>query len=59
MYIKNHTNLFLGAKLTVPLLAEMKYVRGAMNETLRLLPVVQGIGRKTQKDLVLSGFQVD
>jgi len=47
-----------GAKLTVPLLAEMKYVRGAMNETLRLLPVVQGIGRKTQKDLVLSGFQI-
>ena len=38
---------------------EMKYVKGAMNESHRMVPVVQGLGRKTQKDLVLSGYQVN
>ena len=48
----------LGEALSVPSLLDMKLVKGAMDETLRLMPVIQGLGRVTQKDLVLSGYKV-
>jgi len=46
------------AKITPEILNEMKYLKAFQRESQRLLPAVGGVGRKTQKDLVLSGYKI-
>ena len=45
-------------KLTPAILNEMKYLKAVQHESQRLLPAVGGLGRTTQKDMVLSGYQI-
>ena len=45
-------------KVTVAGLKRMKYLRACSQESHRLLPVVSGSGRRTQKELVLSSYTV-
>jgi len=58
IYNEIKTKLPSGKKLTPAILNDIKYPRAVLQETLRMLPVVGGIGRLTQKDIVLSGYQV-
>ena len=47
-----------GGKVTEAALRRMKYLRAASQESLRLMPVANGAGRRTQRDLVLSNYKV-
>eukprot|EP00088_Acartia_fossae_P028188 TRINITY_DN28986_c0_g1_i6.p1 TRINITY_DN28986_c0_g1~~TRINITY_DN28986_c0_g1_i6.p1 ORF type:complete len:535 (-),score=114.95 TRINITY_DN28986_c0_g1_i6:246-1823(-) len=44
--------------ITPAIYNELKYTKAVLQETLRMLPVVGGLGRLTTKDMVLSGHQV-
>ena len=45
-------------EVTEAALRRMKYLRASSQESLRLLPVTNGAGRRTQRDLVLSNYNV-
>lgn len=45
-------------KLTVPLMANMPYLRAVIKESIRLRPVAPGTSRKTTQNLVIGGFAV-
>lgn len=45
-------------EVTEAALRRMKYLRAASQESHRLLPVTNGAGRRTQRDLVLSNYNV-
>ena len=45
-------------KLTPAILNQMKYLKAVQHESQRLMPVVGGFSRITQKDMVLSGYQI-
>ena len=45
-------------KLTPAILNEMKYLKAVQHESQRMMPAAGGLGRITQKDMVLSGYQI-
>ena len=45
-------------KLTPSILNEMKYLKAVQHESQRMMPAAGGLGRITQKDMVLSGYQI-
>jgi len=45
-------------KLTPDKLNKLKYPMAVLKETMRMLPVTSGFGRLTQKDMVMSGYQI-
>lgn len=44
--------------ITMDKLESMPYLRAVIKESMRLTPVALGLTRKTNKDLVLSGYLV-
>jgi len=44
--------------MTESRLAEMKYLKACLQESQRILPIAFGTARKTQTDLILSGYHV-
>lgn len=46
------------APVTSQILDNLPYMRATIKETMRLSPIGAGIQRQTQKDLVLSGYQI-
>jgi hypothetical protein len=47
-----------GSQITPAALNEMHYLKACVKESLRLMPATLGNGRITEKNLVLSGYQV-
>nr|QST15056.1 CYP362A3 protein [Diaphanosoma celebensis] len=47
-----------GTPVTAPAVNELYYLKACVKETLRLMPVIFGNQRVTDKDMVLSGYQI-
>ena len=47
-----------GSQITPAALNEMHYLKACVKESLRLMPATLGNGLITEKNLVLSGYQV-
>lgn len=47
-----------GAPLDAALLERLKYSRAAIKESLRMMPVINGILRTTNQDLNMRGFHI-